>query len=359
MRIAVLSTYFSDEASEVEEDLTKTGEVVREALRSFGLDAEFFDVNEKTFETLRKAKVDMAFNVCERFNGNSSMEPHVAAMLELLGIPYTGSSPLALALCMNKVRVKEILKHNNIMTPAFQLFYSKNKKLRQDMNFPLIVKPICMDNSIGITESSIVRDEKELQNRVSSINRAYNQAALAEEYIEGREFAVAVLGNHSNAQALPISEFIFTEYERYPILSYAAKWDPESESYINSPEVCPAELPKYLELKMKKIAVEVHKVLEVRDYGRIDLRLGRDGNIYVLEMNPNPGISSDNTIPKAAKSIGLSYNEMIYEILYRAMLRYNITPSRESKLLHLKKVEELKSSGISSIGCGKPQIIKV
>ena len=327
MKVAVLSNIFSDhENKEVEDDLLEVGKSVISALKEYGHEVQFFDVNEKTFEKLRKANVDIAFNVCERFNGNSFFEPHVAAMLELLGIPYTGSGPLTLALCMNKVKVKEILNYYGIPTPKFQVFYSRNKKLSPDLNFPLIVKPMSTDNSIGINNNSVVNNEKELQTRVSYILRTYNQPALVEEFINGREFAVGVWGNNGTAQALPISEFVFGEVEpnTYRILSYEAKWDKESEIFTKSVEVCPADIPKHLESKLKKIALETYKILGIRDYGRIDLRLSDDGTPYVLEMNPNPGISADNTLPKASQALNVPYSEMIYRIFCIALDRHGM-----------------------------------
>jgi len=339
MKIAVLSNSFSEyNNKEVEEDLTVTGSAVVEALQSFGHEAKFYDVNEKTFELLRKAKVDFAFNVCERFNGNSFFEPHVAAMLELLGIPHTGSGPLALALCMNKVRVKEILAHNGIPTPKFQVFTSRNKKLDPELKFPLIVKPSCMDNSIGITNDCVVNTEKELRSKVGYINNVYGQPALVEEYIDGRELAVGVLGNGANATVFPISEYTFGELPEnmHKILDYDAKWNQESDIFKGSTEICPAELPKYVEAKIRKIALDVYKLLEVRDYGRVDLRLSKDGIPYVLEMNPNPGISADNTLPKAAKAVGWTYNEMIHEIFVQASDRHDKRGEMVSKLELMK-----------------------
>ena len=341
MKVAVLSNVFGEfENHEVEADLMEVGNAVLGALKEYGHDAKFFDVNEKTFEKLRKANVDMAFNVCERFNGNSFFEPHVAAMLELLGIPYTGSPPLTLALCMNKVRVKEILNYYGIPTPKFQDFYSRNKKINPELNFPLIVKPIAMDNSIGINNHAVVHNEQELQRRVGYIIRTYNQAALVEEFIQGREFAVGVWGNNGTAQALPISEFVFGDISKSVprILSYDAKWDKESEIFQNSTEVCPADISKQLEMKMKKMALDTYKILGVRDYGRIDFRLAEDGTPYVLEMNPNPGISADNTMPKAAHSLGISYNEMISRIFCIALDRYGI----KRDPLKMTEIEEKK-----------------
>lgn len=346
MKFAILSNSFSEyQNREVEEDLTETGKSVAEALESFGHEAKFFDVNEKTFEKLRKSDIDMAFNVCERFRGNSFFEPHVASMLELLGIPYTGSGPLALALCMNKARVKEILLQNEIPTPGFQVFYSRSKKLSEELKFPLIVKPVCMDNSVGIDSNSVVYNEDALRRMVGYILRVYDQPALVEEFIEGREFAIGVLGNTSPS-VLPISEFIFSSKSKNPILSYNAKWNKESDEFKNSIEICPAQVPKYIESRMRKTALDVYSLLEVRDYGRIDIRLSKDNIPYVLEMNPNPGISADNTIPKAAKSLGLEYNEMIMEIVAKALERYkDIKPEIKSKLDEIK--EDVKKPEIS------------
>lgn len=346
VKFAILSNTFTEYGNrEVEEDLTETGKCVARALESFGHEVRFFDVNEKTFEKLRKSDIDIAFNVCERFRGNSFFEPHVASMLELLRIPYTGSGPLALALCMNKARVKEILFHNGIPTPKFQVFYSRSKKLDEELRFPLIVKPVCMDNSIGIDSNAVVRNEEDLRKRIGYILRVYDQPALVEEFIVGREFAIGVLGN-KNPIVLPISEFIFTQKLRDPILSYNAKWNKESEEFKNSVEICPAQIPRYIETKMKKTALDVYQLLEVRDYGRIDVRLSKDNVPYVLEMNPNPGISADNTLPKAAKSLGLEYNEMIMEIVLKALERYeNIQLNIKSKLDEIK--EEVKKSEVS------------
>ncbi|MBW3012456.1 ATP-grasp domain-containing protein [Candidatus Woesearchaeota archaeon] len=342
MKVAVLSNVFKDfENKEVEEDLTQVGKAVLESLTKFGYEVSFFDVNERTFEKLRKADIDIAFNVCERFNGSSFHEPHVAAMLELLGIPYTGSSPMTLALCMNKSRVKEILTHNGIPTPKFQVFDTRYKKLDPELKFPLIVKPNCMDNSIGITKNAIVRNEAQLRKRISYILRMYNQPALVEEYIFGREFAVGVLGNGTDAEVLPIFEHSFEQYEDrdFRILDYDSKWAQTSGEYMYVLEHCPAKLPKYIEQRIKKICLDVHKLLDVRDYGRVDLRLAQDGTPYVLEMNPNPGISVDCQIPIAAKSLGLTYHEMIHEIFKKALDRYKIK---------VEKVEEKIENPINS-----------
>src|SRR3989338_5042316 len=158
MKVAILSNLFEEysDFKEVEGDLLEVGKSVMEALKENRHEVTFYNVNEQTFEKLRRADIDIAFNVCERFNGNSIFEPHVAAMLELLNIPYTGSGPLTLATCMDKRRVKEILMHYGFPTPKYQIFNSRNQKINPDLKFPLIAKPAKMDNSIGITDDSLV-----------------------------------------------------------------------------------------------------------------------------------------------------------------------------------------------------------
>ena len=248
MKVAILSNLFKErsEYKEVEEDLMEVGRAVKRVLEAAGHEALFFDVNERTFEELRKSDIDMAFNVCERFNGSSLFEPHIASMLELLDIPYTGSGPLTLATCINKVRVKEILMHHGILTPNYQVFYSRNKKLDPDLKFPLIVKPVCMDNSIGITADAVAKNEEELRSKVSYIIRTYDQPALAEEFIEGKEITVGILGNGRNATVLPLSEVVFKNWpeDESKVYSYEAKWIKDSAEWAGVGIDCAADLPK-------------------------------------------------------------------------------------------------------------------
>ncbi|MFH1173565.1 MAG: ATP-grasp domain-containing protein [archaeon] len=318
MKVAILSNLFPDdnEYKEVEDDLMEFGRNVQKALVKCGHEVVFFDVNETTFEKLRTADIDIAFNVCERFNGNSLFEPHVAAMLELLNIPYTGSGPLTLATCINKVRVKEILMHHGIPTPRYQVFYSKNRKLNPELNFPLIVKPAQMDNSIGIRNDSVVYTEDDLRRKVAYILRTYDQPALVEEFIDGREITVGILGTDKTT-VLPIVETCFDDFPEgmNKILGYDAKW------YIKCPYTFPESLPKYLEARIKKIALDVYDILGVRDYGRVDFRVGPDNVPYVLEMNPNPGISFECFLPIAARKHGIQYHELINMVLVLALER--------------------------------------
>jgi D-alanine-D-alanine ligase len=336
MKVAILSNFFKQESNfkEVEEDLMEVGKAVKKVLETAGHQAIFFDVNEKTYEELRKSNIDIAFNVCERFNGSSLFEPHIASMLELLNIPYTGSGPLTLATCINKVRVKEILMHHGILTPNYQVFYSRNKKLDPELNFPLIVKPVCMDNSIGITKDSVVHNDDELRSKIGFILRTYDQPALVEEFIDGREITVGILGNGRNATVLPLSEVVYSAWpeDLDKIYSYEAKWQKGTSSWDGLKIECPADLPKYQEYRIKRTALQVYNILGCRDYGRIDFRLSNEGVPYVLEMNPNPGISplvdSDEQpdfMPFSAIKSGMSYDDLIVKIFQEALQRNDMT----------------------------------
>jgi len=334
MRVAILSNVMKAEGEfkEVEENLMEFGTYIREVLESAGHEVIFFDVNESTYEALRNSNIDIAFNVCERFRGNSLFEPHIASMLELLDIPYTGSGHLTLATSINKVRVKEILMHYGILTPNYQVFNSKNKKLDPELKFPLIIKPMCMDNSIGITNDSVASNEDELRAKVGDILKTYDQPALVEEFVEGREITVSIIGNGKTTTALPLSEVVFKDWPENmkKVYNYEAKWCKDTINWKGIRVECPADLPKYQESRIKKIAVQVYKIMNCRDYGRIDIRLNNDGVPYVLEINPNPGISPNEDdgqpdfLPFAAKQAGITYRELIIRILNEALMRYEM-----------------------------------
>jgi len=230
--------------------------------------------------------------------------------------------------------------HHGIPTPKWQVFSSRNKKLDPELKFPLIVKPSKMDNSIGITADSVVNNEKELQSMVGFILRTYNQPALVEEYIKGRDLDVGVLGNGNTLTCLPIMEVAFKDMAPDPfrIFSYEAKWDEKSDLFKNTVYKYPEDIPKYVELKIKRVAMELYKILDVKDYGRVDIRLSEDNIPYVLEMNPNPGISCDCSTPMAAKSLGWEYHEMIQKILECAMERYGLKDKVASVIKEQEKV---------------------
>jgi len=301
---------------------------VEEALRSLEHDTNRIYVNLDMFEKLRKLKdeIDIVFNLCDDgFFNISSFEPHVPAMLDILKIPYTGSGYKTLAICLNKARTKEILSFHKIPTPRFQVFNSLRVQLDKKLRFPLIVKPVSEDASIGIKKESIVNSEEELMRRVFLTLDVYKQPALVEEFIDGREANVGVIGGR-NPVALPISEILFDKLsDDLPnICTYSAKWLEESDYYKNTPPQCPAEIDEKLADKLRKIALKAYTLMGCEDYGRIDFRIDKDGNPYVLEVNPNPDISADAGLARMAQAAGMSYADLIDSILRSAMEKNGI-----------------------------------
>jgi D-alanine-D-alanine ligase len=286
------------------------------ALREDGLDDFILE--------LRRGDVDLVFNLCEGAFENSLFEMNVAALLELFGLKFTGSGPMALGLALNKGLAKDILYRRGIPTADYCVVAELPIRLSNGLRFPLIVKPLREDASIGIEADAVVKNMEELEKRVSYVLDNYYQPALLEEYIEGREFNISVLGNGSNKRTLPPSEIDFTGYpEGVPrICCYEAKWITVSPLYIKSPPVCPADIPDSLAGELRDVALKAYDAIGCRDYARVDLRLGTDGGLRVLEVNPNPDISSDAGFVRAAKSAGLEYHQLIGEIVRLAAARY-------------------------------------
>jgi len=312
-------------------DLSEIGVVeemddIKDALNSLGYKTTTFNVDSDVFRLmgfLRDEKPDLIFNLVECVENESIQEMNVAGIYELLKIPYTGANPLTLGIALNKPRVKEILLYHGILTPKFQVFRAQNKiVLNPDLAFPLIVKPSREDASVGIDNKSVVYNINDLKKRVRYIYQEFDQAALVEEYIEGRELNVAIIGNKKPV-ALPISEIDFSGLtaDMHKIVSYAAKWMHGTVEYTGTNGVCPAVLPGSLEAKMKEIALRCYRLIGCRDYARVDFRLTRDGIPYVLEVNPNPDISDTAGFARSAKAHGLSFPQIVGKIIESALER--------------------------------------
>ncbi|HSW38796.1 MAG TPA: D-alanine--D-alanine ligase [Acidobacteriota bacterium] len=279
--------------------------------------------SEDIITTLLKISPDFVFNLCEEIDGQCECEMHVAGLLELMGIPYTGSDSFVLGLSLNKFHVKRILSAAGIPTArAFLCYPGQQPSAPANMHFPMFVKPAREDASLGINSDSVCRNEAELAFQVDYIHRVYKQEALIESYLDGREFNVSVAGN-SPPEVLSISEIDFTGLpeEEPRIVSYRAKWDEASAQFRCTRPVCPAELPDSLERQIKAVALQSFRAIGCRDYGRIDMRTDSCGNLYVLEVNPNPDISPSAGFARAAKVAGYSYQEIILRITESAMDR--------------------------------------
>lgn len=302
-------------------------EHVEQALKDSGYKATLFNMNgdiKRLIAFLEEKQPDIIFNLCESVGNESIHEMHVAGIYELMGVPYTGASAFVLGTCLNKVRTKEILTAHGLPTPRFAYFkHSSSLNLDElDLRFPVIVKPMGEDASVGIDNGSVVDSPAALRKRIRHIFQTYDQPALVEEYINGRELNVAIMGNH-RPLILPISEIDFSGLpEDYPkIVSYNAKWMEGTPEYSGTKGVCPADVPKEVEQKAKEIALKAYKIMGLRDYGRVDMRLDAKGNLYILEVNPNPDISDDAGFARSARAYGLSFNEIIAKIVEYAWER--------------------------------------
>jgi D-alanine-D-alanine ligase len=312
-------------------DLSEVGvleekEDIAKALQSLGYRSSIFNVDgdiSRLVNFLKDERPDAVFNLCESVGNEAIHEMHVAGIYELMKIPYTGSGPLALGMCLDKVMLKQILCLHGLPTPRFQLFKSPVKmNLSDDMQFPLIVKPSHEDASVGIEPASVVYNMAELRKRVRWVIERFDEPALVEEYIDGRELNVAILGTRK-PKVLPISEIdMSTLPKQYPrIITYNAKWLKGTEEYENTKGVCPALLPPELETSIKEMALRLFQLMGCRDYARIDVRLSKDHQPYILELNPNPDISDDAGFARSARVAGYKFEEFIREIVESALER--------------------------------------
>ena len=285
------------------------------------------DVN--AFEKFKKLRPDLVFNVAECANG-ISREAQIPAMLDMLKIPYTGSDPLTLATCLDKARTKEVLSYYKIPTAKFLLVESITDLNDFDLRFPVIVKPVAEGSGKGIFSSSILHGLDKLKENLTDNLQTYNQPFLVEEFLPGREFTVAIIGNGEDAEVLPIVEINLSELpkELAPIYSYEAKWIIDTRDNPLNIFSCPANIDTSLEEKISDIALRTYKVLRCRDWSRIDIRLNANGEPNIIEINPLPGILPDpkdnSCFPKAARTSGLSYEEMINKVLFTAAKRYSL-----------------------------------
>ncbi len=309
-------------------DTEETINAVKDALAIYH-NVTLVEADNDAFETFRELNPDIVFNIAEGFNG-ISREAQIPAMLEFLNIPYTGSDPVTLGICLDKSRTKEILSYYKIPTPQFILIEKEEHFDNFDFPLPAIVKPVAEGSSKGIFNSSIVRSHEELIREVQKVHQVYNQAALVEKFLEGREFTVAILGNGKNAKVLPIIEMKFEELPEgvLPIYSYEAKWILDTREEPLDIYECPANIDEKLKRRIEKVALDTFKVLRCRDWSRIDIRLDENGIPNILEINPLPGILPDpkdnSCYPKAARAAGMSYEEMINAVLNEARKRYGI-----------------------------------
>lgn len=277
---------------------------------------------------LAEADVDLIFNIAEGVEGRNR-EAQVPALCELLGIPYTGSDSATLAIALDKALGKKVLMQHDILTPKFQLMESARERLSADMKFPLIVKPNAEGSSKGIDAKNVVDTEEELRAAVKICVEKYRQPALVEEYIAGREFTVGLLGD-KRPRVLPPMEIKFKKKDNLrPVYDYGVKQEWEEHVYYE----CPAKLTEAEQKAMEKIARATFWALDCRDVARVDLRMDAEGRIYVLEVNPLPGLTPDySDLVLIAKAIGMEYDQLIAEIMVGGLRRMREKRREEREL---------------------------
>ncbi|HJR62549.1 MAG TPA: ATP-grasp domain-containing protein [Gemmatimonadaceae bacterium] len=305
-------------------------EQLLEAIRGHGHDVAPLVVDrsvEPVVAALRRHEPDLVFNLAESFGGKSALESNVAALLNLLDLRYTGSSPAGLMLAGDKALAKKVLSFHGVKTPQFAAVFRGAVDWADDIAFPVIIKPPQEDASIGVSSASVVTDIRQLLERIDAIYSEFQQPALVEQFVDGREFYVGVLGNES-ATPLPIIELDFSGFPagRPRIASWEAKWGDDGEGsgaeFAGTRSIFPRDIAPDLVERIQQVAVEAFNALRLRDYARIDLRVTDADEIYVIEVNPNCYLERESEFARAAAAADMGYEKLVGRIIELALARY-------------------------------------
>lgn len=306
-------------ACKMEFDIEKTLVGAGHELHWLGVQYELAPIREE----IERVKPDIVFNLLDQFHGDTLYCQHVASFLELMQVPYTGCNPRGLMLSQGKDLPKKLLKYHHIPTPAWTVFPIGRKVARPGrLRFPLIVKSLTEDASLGISQASVVDSDEKLRERVQFIHERVGTAAIAEQYIDGREIYVGVLGN-DRLRALPIWELRFTDLATgaLPIATERVKHDVEYQKKRGVVDGPALDLPPQLQTKIHNMVKRICRILELDGYARIDLRLGNDGVPYFIEANPNPELSASEELAQSAKHDGIEYSDLLGRILSLGLQR--------------------------------------
>ena len=305
-------------------DKKEVEEEVAEALTKLGHDPVMYELDgtQKSLLGLARVECDLVFNLVESFADDDTADFKIAAFLELLGKNYTGTGTHGLMLAQDKAVAKKIFAFHGILTPTFAKSFRGRLDFSHDLQFPVIVKPAREDGSIGIEFSAVVNSIRELMERMDWLHANFDSPVLIEEYIEGREMYVGVLGN-DNAEALPTVELDLSKLpDGTPRIAAAeVKWGKGTKAYRDTKSAIATDLPEETALAVQQTAIAAYQALELRDYGRVDMRLQADGRVQVIEVNPNPWLSSRAEFAMAARKAGRTYTRLIEEIIELATAR--------------------------------------
>jgi len=332
LHVAVASNGFADSPDPIEAELTSDAKKIAETLAERGYKTSFLDFNFpfEAVQQIQDSKVDIVFNLCERINHSSLLEPHAASLFDILRIPYTGSNPFTLGLCLDKIRVKKLLSFHSIPTPRWDYLYEVEESFNEDFPLPAIVKPANSDSSLGITNDSVVATRAALLERIDYVLGELKRPALIEEFIDGDEYDISILGNWDDTQRiLPLSRSVFKTLPEgvWPMYPYEAKFL-GSEIHKKNIEVQrpPKGVPGKLTSLISEIALDAFNVVGCSDYGRAEMRVDSRGNPFILEVNPNPSIGPTDCVPSVAALAGMDYGDFLEEVLRLAIRRYKDRP---------------------------------
>ena len=305
-------------------DKKEVEDEVAEALAKLGHEPTMHELDgtPRSLLALARLECDLVFNLCESFADDDTADFKIAGFLELVGKKYTGSGTHGLMLAQDKAIAKKIFAFHGIHTPVFARSFRGRLDFSHDLQFPVIVKPAREDGSIGIEFSAVVNSIRELMERMDWLHAHFNSPVLIEEYIEGREMYVGIVGN-DNPEALPVVEL---DLSKLPggmprIAGAEVKWGKGTKAYRDTKSAVATDLPEETVLQLQQTAVAAYQALELGDYGRVDMRLQPDGRVHVIEVNPNPWLSSKAEFAMAARKAGRNYAQLVGEIVELAMAR--------------------------------------
>ena len=332
LHIGIACNSYDSQDGSVEAELTAVGTTIQKTLAERGYRTTFLNFNnlEEVLGILRSGTLGLVFNVAERINGSSLLEPHAAALFDMYHVPYTGSNPLTLGLCIDKIKVKKILTYHGIPTSRWDYAYDLDDTISDELRYPLIVKPANTDNSIGITNDSVVVNKAQLDARVEYVLTQLKSPVLVEEYLEGDEYDVSILGSSSqDLRVLPLSRTNFTNLPEgyWHIYPFEKKFEeaPVYDKHLIV-ERPPKNVSKKLVSIISEIALDTYTILGCHDYGRVEVKLDAQDNPFVLELNPNPSINQTDCLPSVAALMGMDYGDFLEEIIALAALRYKNKP---------------------------------
>ena len=316
----------SSEKSPVTRTLDKkeVEEEVADALTKLGHEPMMHELDgtPKSLLALARMECDLVFNLTESFAGDDTADFKIAGFLELIGKNYTGSGTHGLMMAQDKALAKKIFQFHGVHTPVFAKSFRGRLDFSHDLHFPVIVKPAREDGSIGIEFSAVGNSIRELMERIDWLHANFDSPVLIEEYVEGREMYVGVIGN-DKPEALPVVELDLSKLpDGTPrIASAEVKWGKGTKAYRDTKSAIATDLPEEAVAVLQQTAVAAYQALELRDYGRVDMRLQPNGRVAVIEVNPNPWLSSKAEFAMAARKSGRTYPQLVAEIVELAVAR--------------------------------------